>query len=62
MALYEVINTADQSARLIEAKTKSGARYFASKDALLVERAKPHRIHLLSARGVKIEKAEDIDP
>jgi hypothetical protein len=60
MALYEVINDGkEQEARLIEAKTKAGARSFAAKDTIKVVKATPHRIHLLSARGVKIEKAEE---
>jgi hypothetical protein len=60
MALYEVVNMAEESsARLIEAKTKAGARSYAAKEQIQVIKATPHRIHLLSARGVKIEKAEE---
>ena len=57
MPLYEVTNLADQSVRLIEAKTRAGARSFAAKDSITVVKATAHRAHLLAARQVKLETA-----
>ena len=55
MPLYEVVNAADKSVRLIEAKTRAGARSFAAKNEIEVVKATPSRIHVLAARGVKLE-------
>lgn len=57
MGLYEVIGP-DNKPRLIEAKTRAGARSFAAKDSISVDRVAPSRAHTLAARGVKIEKAD----
>lgn len=59
MAVYEVTNVADKSVRLIEAKTRAGARSFAAKNAIEVIKATPQRTHTLAARGVKLETAID---
>lgn len=66
MALYEVTTKAgdNQSAgqvRLIEAKTRAGARSFAAKDSIDVIRATAVRAHMLAARGVKMETALEED-
>jgi hypothetical protein len=57
LALYEVTNVADKSVRLIEAKTKAGARSFAAKNEIEVIKATPSRVHTLAARGVELETA-----
>jgi hypothetical protein len=60
MNLYEVISVdREASVRLVEAKTKAGARAFAAQDSLKVERCSASRAHTLAARGIKIENAEE---
>jgi hypothetical protein len=55
MALYEV--TANDKTRLIEAKSKQGARSYAAKDTIEVVRVTPLRVATLVSRGVKVETA-----
>jgi hypothetical protein len=43
--------------RLINARTKTGARTFASKDSIQVVKATPLRTATLMQRGVKLEHA-----
>jgi monoamine oxidase len=59
MALYEVDD--GHRVRLIEAKTRAGARSFAARKSISIERATPARAHQLAARNIKIEVATNED-
>ena len=59
MPLYRVDD--GTKVRLIEAKTKQGARSFAASTRIKVDIASAHDAHKLAARGVRIESESD-DP
>jgi hypothetical protein len=65
MPLYEVTAGAPGDGvkpRLINARTKTGARSFAAKDTIHVELVSPLRAAVLVQRGSKIEDAIDDNP
>jgi hypothetical protein len=47
--------------RLIEAKTRAGARSFAAKDLIKVVKASSFDSHELAVKGIKIESALEED-
>jgi hypothetical protein len=60
MTLYVVDD--GRKKRLIEAKTRAGARSFAAKDTIKVAKAEPHEAHKLAGEGVKLETALEDEP
>jgi hypothetical protein len=59
MTLYIVDN--GQKKRLIEAKTRAGARSYAAKDTIKVEKASSFEAHKLALEGVAVETALEDD-
>lgn len=57
MTLYRVDD--GKRVRLIEAKTRAGARSFAAQSSIKVDRATAHDAHTLAVRGVKLEVAKE---
>lgn len=62
MPLYEINAGAPGDGvkpRLIEAKTRIGARSFAAKDTIQVTKVTPMRVAVLVGRGVVVESANE---